>query len=133
MIEVLPTDLEELISAARNARDRAYAPYSGFSVGASVRALSGRIYAGCNVENASYGATLCAERSAIAAMVSNGETRLHALAVFTLTDVLSYPCGLCRQVLVEFGADVRVIVANPVDRKETTLAALLPYPFVLSR
>jgi len=133
MIEVLAADLQELVSAARIARDRAYAPYSGFCVGASVRGESGRIYPGCNVENASYGATLCAERSAIAAMVSNGETRLDALAVFTLADVLSYPCGLCRQVLIEFGTDVRVIVANPAHSKQTTLSELLPAPFVLVR
>src|SRR5678815_3953793 len=94
---------EELVSAARAACDNAYAPYSGFRVGAAVRGASGRVYSGCNVENASYGATLCAERCAVAALVAGGEKKITEVAVWTEGDAPAMPCGVCRQVLYELG------------------------------
>ena len=125
--------LRELVAAAKQARARAYAPYSGYRVGAAVRGASGRIYAGCNVENATYGATMCAERVAVGNMVAAGEKRLVAVAVVTGGKQPGMPCGICRQVLVELGDDVEVIVEAGGVRKKTTLAALLPEPFVLRK
>src|SRR6185369_16938832 len=90
--------LEALVESARTVRDKAYAPYSGFLVGAAVLSESGRIYVGCNVENASYGATLCAERNAIAQLVAAGERNVAAVAVFVDADDPAMPCGICRQV-----------------------------------
>jgi cytidine deaminase len=124
---------DELVSAARAACDNAYAPYSGFRVGAAVRGASGRVYSGCNVENASYGATLCAERCAVAALVAGGEKKLTELAVWTEGDAPAMPCGVCRQVLYELGEDVLVVAACKTATHQTTLRALLPDPFVLVR
>ncbi|HVY47752.1 MAG TPA: cytidine deaminase [Minicystis sp.] len=124
--------LDELEAAARAARARAYAPYSGYAVGAALRTKSGRIYAGCNVENASYGLCLCAERSAVAQMVAAGEREPVAIAVVTAGPVVGTPCGMCRQTLAEFARDmpVRLAVDAPgVPAKDTTLAALLPDAF----
>lgn len=124
--------LDELAGAARAARERAYAPYSRYRVGAALRARSGAIYTGCNVENASYGATLCAERVAIASMVAAGERELTHVTVFTDDGPIGMPCGICRQTLIEFaGPDCVVVVASPREARHTTLAALLPEPFVL--
>jgi cytidine deaminase len=126
--------LRELVEIAERVRDNAYARYSNFQVGAALRTLRGNIYSGCNVENASYGATLCAERSAIAAMVAAGEREIDAVAVFTNADPPSMPCGICRQVLLEFGGDRMLIVAaSPRALSLTTLSDLLPQPFSLSR
>jgi cytidine deaminase len=126
------SDLDELVAAARAARAHAYCPYSGFSVGAALRAASGAVYSGCNVENASYGATLCAERVAVACMVANGDRAIAALAIYTDVEPPAMPCGLCRQVLQEFGRGMTIVVAGPKTTKETTLAALFPEPFVLA-
>jgi cytidine deaminase len=126
-------EADALVAAARAACENAYAPYSGFRVGAAVRGASGRVYAGCNVENASYGATLCAERSAVAALVSAGEHKLSAVAVWTEGAEPAMPCGICRQVLFEFGADVLVVIACPGDVRRASLQELLPAPFVLRR
>jgi len=123
--------VDPLVEAARRARDHAYAPYSGFRVGAAIVSKSGNTYVGANVENASYGATLCAERAAVAAMVAAGERAIERVAVYAEGPELSMPCGLCRQVLHEFGPDAEVTVAGPRGRRATTLAALLPEPFVL--
>jgi cytidine deaminase len=132
-----PVHDAELLEAARTARDSAYAPYSGFKVGAAVRSTSGAVYRGCNVENASYGATLCAERVALAAMIVAGETRAASLAVYAESDELSMPCGICRQALFELAAEPQaalpVSVAGPSGTKLTTLGALLPEPFRLRR
>lgn len=125
---------DELVQAARQVHARAYAPYSGFKVGAALRAESGRIYTGCNVENASYGATVCAERAAIAQMVAAGDTRLSAVAVYTEADEPAMPCGICRQALMEFaGDDVPVIAVGPSAERRFTLAELLPAPFRFHR
>ena len=127
------SDLEDLVDSAREVRERAYAPYSGFRVGAAVRAQSGQVYLGCNVENASFGATVCAERNAIAAAVAAGEQQIDAVAVFTEADSPTMPCGLCRQVILEFGADATIVAATPSARKQTTLAELLPEPFLFRK
>ncbi len=116
---------EELIALAAQARERAYAPYSQFAVGAALLAKSGRVYTACNVENVSYGLSVCAERAAVFKAVSEGEKEFEAIAVVTETGVT--PCGACRQVLREFGEDLRVIVADASGRYRVfSLRELLP-------
>jgi cytidine deaminase len=121
-------DTRALVDAAVEARDRAYAPYSHYAVGAAVLARSGRIHAGANVENASFGLTVCAERVAILKAVSEGDRDLVALAVATPNQAA--PCGACRQVLQEFAPAARILLvgAGGVAR-ETTVPSLLPDPF----
>ncbi len=129
--------LEELIGAAKLARSRAYAPYSHYRVGAAVATRSGRVFAGCNVENASYGACLCAERNAIAQMVAAGEGEPVACVVVTKGPRGGSPCGICRQVLSEFARDMTVVLVGEADAgagaedtwRTTTLAELLPDAF----
>lgn len=119
---------EELVDRGRKAREKAYAPYSGFKVGAALRTKSGQVYCGSNVENASYGLTICAERVAVFNAVSEGEREFEALAV--VSENLAPPCGACRQVLAEFGLDTQVIVADLAERREVHLVAdLLPTAF----
>jgi cytidine deaminase len=129
----LTPELAELVARARAVREHAYAPYSRFFVGAAVRADSGQIFVGCNVENASYGATICAERSAILALIAAGERSITAVAVFTDADTLAMPCGLCRQVISEFQRDARLVVANPRQQRVLAFADIFPEPFVLDR
>ncbi|MFA6033788.1 MAG: cytidine deaminase [Myxococcota bacterium] len=122
----------ELVKRALDARANAYAPYSGYKVGAAVLAVSGTIYTGCNVENASFGATLCAERVACAAAVTAGESLITAVAVATLSDEPAAPCGICRQFLAEFGPDIEIILVNTRGKLiQTNLTALLPRQFKL--
>ena len=116
---------EALVEAAWDARQRAYAPYSNFAVGAALLAADGRIFAGCNVENLSYGLTNCAERVAIGAAVAAGVREFLAVAVVADTGVPISPCGACRQVLAEFGVP-RVILANRSEHLEFALDQLLP-------
>lgn len=124
------SEYDALILAAKQARENAHAPFSGFRVGAAVRAKSGRIYTGCNVESASYGLTCCAERTAIFKAVSEGERGFEAIAVVTETDTLTPPCGACRQIIWEFCGDVPVILANTKGKIELESAGkLLPRPF----
>lgn len=120
-----------LLDAAWRARGHAHAPYSGFFVGAALRTTSGAIVAGCNVENASYGGTICAERVALCAAVAQGMKvdELEALVVVTEAESLTPPCGLCRQVLVEFTADLPVLLANRRERALHRLQDLLPLAF----
>ncbi|MEN6413330.1 MAG: cytidine deaminase [Veillonellales bacterium] len=121
--------MEELVNAARQARGKAYAPYSGFKVGAAVLTASGRIYSGCNIENASYGLTICAERTAIFKAVSEGEDKLLALAVVGDTPGPTSPCGACLQVMAEFGI-ATVIMSNLKGKPLiVSLTELLPYSF----
>lgn len=130
--EGLPPEFADLVESARLIRERAYAPYSNYRVGAAVRSKDGNVFLGCNIENATYGATLCAERVAIAAMVASGERVISAVAVFTDGGPLGMPCGICRQTLVEFGeASTLIIAASPRELRTRTLGALLPEPFVL--
>jgi cytidine deaminase len=125
-----PTDLE-LVALARQAREHAYAPYSGFPVGAALLGRSGQVFTGCNVENAAYPLTTCAERTAVTKAVSEGERQFEAIAVVTATGAT--PCGSCRQILREFGGlegDLRVIVADLDGHVRTfTVAELLPEGF----
>ncbi len=119
-----------LISAAKRARENAHAPYSNFRVGAAVRATSGRIFGGCNVENATYGLTICAERVAIFKAISEGERGFDAISVVTDTDALTPPCGACRQLIWEFCGDVPVILANLKGKTEVLgMRDLFPKPF----
>jgi cytidine deaminase len=128
-----------MIAAAKAARDRAHAPYSRYHVGAAVLTKSGRIFAGCNVENATYGATVCAERNAIGAMVAAGEREPVACLVVTAGPTPGTPCGICRQVLSEFAADMPITLVavdaagRAVARSEERLAALLPKAFRLRK
>jgi cytidine deaminase len=121
---------ENLVDAARRARENAVAPFSKFRVGAAVRTKSGKIYGGCNVENASYGLTICAERVAIFKALSEGERDFDAVAVVTDADKLTPPCGACRQIIWEFCGDAEVILGNLKGKTELhRMSALLPHPF----
>lgn len=124
----------ELIKAAQQVRELAYAPYSKYKVGAALLGKSGRIYTGCNVENASYGATICAERAAVVKAVSDGEQDFQALAVVVDGEVPSSPCGICRQFLAEFGTGLGLILVNlKGDRIDSTLEEYLPEAFTPKR
>ena len=124
------TNEQALIEAARTARDRAYAPYSNFRVGAALRTKSGKIYMGCNIENATLGLTLCAERCAIFKAISEGEREFDAIAVVCDTEILTPPCGPCRQIIWEFCGDIPVVLANLKGKIEReTARTLLPRPF----
>jgi cytidine deaminase len=119
-----------LIAEARKARRRAVAPYSHFKVGAALETADGTIVTGCNIENATYGLTLCAERVAMFKAVSDGHRAFRRIAVVADTDAPTPPCGPCRQILWEFGGDLEIVLANL--RRETgryRLADLLPLPF----
>lgn len=118
-----------LLDAARTAAARAYAPYSGFQVGAALRTTTGEVFTGCNVENASFGETICAERNAVTTMVAAGHREIDTIAVTGSADPC-WPCGACRQVLAEFGCR-RVVVAGPDGAVEVDFADLLPHSFAL--
>src|SRR5712691_11725483 len=122
----------DLLDAARQVAERAYAPYSGLKIGAAVRTEHGGLFAGCNVENASYGLTSCAERNAIfAAVAAEGpEVRIHDLAIFA-SAASAPPCGACRQVLHEFGPAARVLFPVEGQVRVATAGELLPLPFRL--
>jgi cytidine deaminase len=132
-------DMQRATEAAREARAHAYAPYSRYRVGAAILTRTGRVYAGCNVENATFGATICAERSAIAAMVAAGDRDPVACVVVTGGPRPGSPCGICRQVLAEFARDMTIsLVAEDarrrvVSRKTVRLSKLLPLAFRLER
>jgi cytidine deaminase len=126
----MAADLDALVAAAAAARARAYAPYSRYPVGAAVRTDDGRVYTGANVENASYGLSLCAERNAVMAAVLDGARALSAVAVVTASAPPAAPCGMCRQTLAEFARDMPIALANDRgERVDTTLAELLPRAF----
>ena len=122
---------EELVAAARAVREHAYAPYSAFAVGAALLCEDGSVVSGCNVENASYGLSQCAERVAVASAVASGKRRFSALAVVGPPEGVTAPCGACRQVLAEFAPALRVLYGSGAALERTTLAELLPLAFEL--
>ncbi len=123
----------DLVRRARQARRQAYAPYSKFRVGAALLGQSGRAFTGCNVENASYGLTICAERSAVFQAVAAGEREFEAIAVAVESEADVRSCGACLQVLSEFAPNLRVIIANGRKIEEFSIADLLPQRFQLKR
>lgn len=128
----LSAEERELVEVARAASERAYARYSSYRVGAAIKSDDGRVFSGCNVENASYGATMCAERTAIFGMVAAGARRIAAVCVYAPAEPLAMPCGMCRQVIAEFCADAPVLVAGPSGVLRRSFAALLPEAFRLA-
>ena len=129
---ITPAQLRKLESEARAASRRAYAPYSKFKVGAAILTKSGKTYAGCNVENASYGLCNCAERTAIFSAIAAGEKKpdLQCVVVYTPTPKATAPCGACRQVIYEFGSKARVIsTCRTKDRQDHAISELLPEAF----
>jgi cytidine deaminase len=128
------TDRERLLQAAEQTRNRAHAPYSGFRVGAAILAEDGTVFAGCNIENSSYGLTICAERVALFKAVSEGSTHLAAVALVTDSGEPVMPCGACRQALAEFNPDMAV-VSGTVRGKSASrkLSELLPEPFGMNK
>ena len=131
-LPVMEFPLEKLINTARAARERAYAPYSGLRVGAALLTAEGRLYNGCNIENASYGLTVCAERVALFKAVSGGEKNFAALAVIADGEEYCTPCGACRQVLLEFAPRMDVYMCNGRgEYRRQTVAELMPLAFAL--
>lgn len=127
-----PESLEQLIQLAKEVRQRAHAPYSNFKVGAVLQGSDGRVFTGCNVENATYGLTVCAERVAIFKAVSEGANRFSRIVVVAATRDLTPPCGACRQIIWEFCGDIPVILANLQGKVEHfQMSTLFPYPFDL--
>ena len=123
-------DWNKLVESAKKVREKAYAPYSKFKVGAAVLAASGKIYIGCNVENASFGLTICAERNAVANAIAQGEKKIKAVAIVADTAELTPPCGACRQVIYEFGEEAEILLANlKGKRKIFKITELLREPF----
>jgi len=129
-MKVTPAVRSRLEKAARRAAKFSYSPYSKFAVGAAILTASGKIYTGCNVENASYGLCNCAERTAVFSAAAEGERAIKCVVVYTPTKTATTPCGACRQVLNEFGPDAMVIsICDSEARVETTLSQLLPSAF----
>jgi cytidine deaminase len=121
---------DRLVDAARRAREHAVATFSGFKVGAALETANGTIVTGCNVENATYGLTICAERVAMFKALSEGHRAFARIAVVADTEAPTPPCGACRQILWEFGGDMEIVLANLVEEKGThRLKDLLPLPF----
>jgi cytidine deaminase len=124
---------DSLLSAALAVRAHAFAPYSKFQVGAALEDSDGRIHTGCNVENATYGLTVCAERVAVFKAISEGVRKFRRIAISADTDTLTPPCGACRQILWEFCGDIEIILVNPRGKTETyQLKDLFPKPFDVS-
>jgi cytidine deaminase len=122
--------MDPLIEAAREVRKRAHAPYSNFKVGAAIEDENGRVFTGCNVENASYGLSVCAERAAVLKAISEGAGKLKRIAVVADTETLTPPCGACRQILWEFCRDAELTMANLSDKQETvSVEQIFPRPF----
>ena len=124
-------DYKNLVKTALDYRERAYAPYSNFKVGAAVLFESGNVYGGCNIENASFGATNCAERTAIFTGVASGETKIKVIAIAGSEEEYTYPCGICRQVLCEFadGDAAVILVKNEDDYIVKTMEEVMPGAF----
>jgi cytidine deaminase len=123
--------IEEVLARAKAVQQRAYAPYSGFRVGAVLQGEDGALFEGCNVESASFGLTVCAERGAVMAAVAAGVRRFQRLVLVTDGDKAVPPCGACREVLAEFSPELPILSVAGEDRKEWTLDRILPGPFRL--
>jgi cytidine deaminase len=121
--------MEELVERAKTVLNNAYAPYSKFKVAAAVRTKSGRVYTGVNIENASYGLTICAERVAVFKAVSEGDRDIEVVAVYTDTEEPTPPCGACRQVIAEFNPDALIVMASRKKTVVVRLSELLPHAF----
>jgi cytidine deaminase len=124
---------DALVAAARSAQGHAWCPYSGFPVGAALEAEDGRVFSGCNVENASFGLTICAERGAVMAAIAGGVRRFRRLVIVANADPPVSPCGACRQVLAEFGGDLVVEGIGPAGTRRWVLRELLPDGFAFDR
>jgi cytidine deaminase len=125
--------INALIAAALAVRENAFAPFSKFKVGAAIEDFDGEIHTGCNVENATYGLTMCAERVAVLKAISEGARQFRRIAVAADTEVLTPPCGACRQILWEFCGDIEIVLVNPRGKIETwRLKELFPKPFDVS-
>jgi cytidine deaminase len=122
-------DNETLLAKAKEAMENAYVKYSNFKVGAALLTKSGKVYTGCNIENSSYGATICAERVAFTKAISEGEKEFEAIAIVGSGGDYTYPCGICRQFMSEFGLDLKLIFENGENIKIFTLNQLLPEAF----
>jgi cytidine deaminase len=123
---------QPLVAAAKAASAHAYCPYSRFAVGAAVQSADGHVFAGCNIENASYGLAVCAERNAVFHAVAAGAREIVAAVIYTPTPAYATPCGACRQVLLEFGPNAEVLcVSDGADQGRFTVSSLLPHAFVL--
>ena len=120
---------DSLVAAARQAQQQAYAPYSHYPVGAAVETADGTVYTGCNIENASYGLAICAERVALGAAITAGARQFRRIAVVSSSEPPASPCGACRQVLAELAPDAEVIAAGPRSVMRWTVAELLPVAF----
>jgi len=132
-LENVPSVPGFLLTAALDVRAHAFAPYSHFQVGAALEDTDGRIHTGCNVENATYGLTVCAERVAVFKAISEGVRKFRRIAISADTDTLTPPCGACRQILWEFCGDIEIILVNPRGKTETyQLKDLFPKPFDVS-
>jgi cytidine deaminase len=122
--------MDPLVQAAREVRKRAHAPYSNFKVGAAIEDENGQVFTGCNVENATYGLSVCAERAAVLKAISEGAGKLRRIAVVADTETLTPPCGACRQILWEFCGDAELIMANLSDKQERiSMKQIFPRPF----
>jgi cytidine deaminase len=122
--------MDTLVQAAREVRERAHASYSGFKVGAAIEDENGRVFTGCNVESATYGLSVCAERAAVLKAISEGAAKLKRIAVIADTDTLTPPCGACRQILWEFCGDAELTMSNLSGKQETvSIKQIFPRPF----
>ena len=120
-----------LIEKAKEASRKAYAPYSNYKVGAVLLTKSGKVYTGCNIENSSYGLTNCAERTAVFKAVSEGDMEFEEMVIYADSPNLPTPCGACRQVLSEFGAELKITIISNKEQMETSISELLPLGFKL--
>ena len=120
-----------LIEKAKEASKKAYAPYSNYKVGAALLTKSGKLYTGCNIENSSYGLTNCAERTAVFKAVSEGEMEFEEMVIYVDSPNLPTPCGACRQVLSEFGSELKITIISNKEQMETSISELLPLGFKL--
>lgn len=126
---MIDLDYSNLIAKAKEAMNNAYTKYSNFNVGAALLTKSGKIYTGCNIENSSYGATICAERVAFSKAISEGEREFEAISIVSSSGDYTYPCGICRQFMSEWGTDLKLVFDNGKESKVYTLKELLPEAF----